>query len=224
MHLRHVHTQNGRFRLFKFRAGCSSFRQGPEWTSLSPHQKFFHSAGYYLWWPLPVHVTRPSRWWVRAQQSYHINKVIISDQPRNGGVEVELGAPVALCVEFSSKYVTYGFVSRSCRSAIFLRLGVLFLYFQVVFILKILSGQSPFDYFFIFLNFFQTLALFLSCKDPSNKKLNWSGLRSSLRLLTVSTSLSWLHVHVVKICIPLSATHINKSDNAHFSKTNGYFG
>ena len=33
-----------------------------------------------------------------------INKVIMSDQPRNGGMEVELGAPVALCVEFSSKY------------------------------------------------------------------------------------------------------------------------
>jgi len=29
-----------------------------------------------------------------------INKVIMSDQPRNGSVEVELGARVALCVEY----------------------------------------------------------------------------------------------------------------------------
>ena len=43
-------------------------------------------------------VTRPS--------AVHY-KVIMSDQPRNGGVEVELGGPVALCVEFSSKYVTF---------------------------------------------------------------------------------------------------------------------
>ena len=31
----------------------------------------------------------------------------MSDQPRNSGVEVDLGAPVALCVELSAKYVTY---------------------------------------------------------------------------------------------------------------------
>ena len=29
-----------------------------------------------------------------------INKVIMSDQPRNGSVEVELGVPVAHCVEY----------------------------------------------------------------------------------------------------------------------------
>jgi len=47
----------------------------------------------------------------RIGEQSTINKVIMSDQPRNGGVEVELGAPVALCVEFSSKYVTcVGFV------------------------------------------------------------------------------------------------------------------
>ena len=43
----------------------------------------------------------------RIGEQSTVNKVIMSDQPRNGGVEVELGAPVALCVEFSSKYVTF---------------------------------------------------------------------------------------------------------------------
>ena len=58
---------------------------------------------------------------LRMLQDHHIgeqstvNKVIMSDQPRNGGVEVELGAPVALCVEFSSKYVTF-FVSENSTS------------------------------------------------------------------------------------------------------------
>jgi len=39
----------------------------------------------------------------------------MSDQPRNSVVEVELGAPVALCVEFSSKYVPF-FVSENSTS------------------------------------------------------------------------------------------------------------
>ena len=34
-----------------------------------------------------------------------INKVIMSDQLRNGSVEVELGTAVALCVEFSSPFL-----------------------------------------------------------------------------------------------------------------------
>ena len=51
----------------------------------------------------------------RIGEQSTVNKVIMSDQPRNGGVEVELGAPVALCVEFSSKYVTF-FVSENSTS------------------------------------------------------------------------------------------------------------
>jgi len=97
-----VHAQNGRFRLFKFRAGCSSVCQGSECTSLSPHQLFF----------TPLDITFGDLF-LRVSQDHRIgeqstiNKVIMSDQPQNGGVEVELGAPVALCVEICSKYMTF---------------------------------------------------------------------------------------------------------------------
>ena len=51
----------------------------------------------------------------RIGEQSTINKVIMSDQPWNGSVEVELRAPVALCVEFSSKYMTF-FVSENSTS------------------------------------------------------------------------------------------------------------
>ena len=105
-----MHARNGRFRLFKFRAGCSSVRQGPEWTSLSPRQNFFTPLDI-TFSDLFLHVSQDHR---IGEQST-VNKVIMSDQPRNGGVEVELGAPVALCVEFSSKYVIF-FVSENSTS------------------------------------------------------------------------------------------------------------
>ena len=101
----------------------------------------------------------------RIGEQSTINKVIMPDQPRNGSVEVELGAPVALCVEFSSKYVTYGFVSRSCRSACLFEVGSFVL--QVVFIL---SGQSPFDYYF----FSVTHSIFkLQRSEQQEIKLVW---------------------------------------------------
>ena len=66
-----------------------------------------------------------------------------------------------------------------CKSLVqecmFFEVGSFVLYFQVVFILKILSGQFLFDFFFFWL-----VAPFLSCKDPSNKKLNWSGLTENV--------------------------------------------
>ena len=36
--------------------------------------------------------------------------------------------------------------------------------------------------------FFQSLTPFLSCKDPSSKKLNWSGLRADGKLFELGVS------------------------------------
>ena len=61
------------------------------------------------------------------------------------------------------------------QECMFLEVGSFVLYFQVVFILKILSGQSPFDYFFHFLKFFSDARSILKLQRSEQQeiKLVW---------------------------------------------------
>jgi len=69
-----------------------------------------------------------------------------------------------ICKSFMQECIILWICKLLVQECMFFEVGSFVLYFQVVFILKILSGQSPFDFFF-----FWSVTPFLSCKDPSNK-------------------------------------------------------
>ena len=42
----------------------------------------------------------------RVSEQHALEKVVISDKPGNGGMEVDSGNPVSLCEEFKAKFLT----------------------------------------------------------------------------------------------------------------------
>ena len=52
----------------------------------------------------------------RVSEEHVLEKIIISDKPGNGGMEVDSGSPISLCEEFNAKYmyVTFFVSMRAC--------------------------------------------------------------------------------------------------------------
>ena len=43
----------------------------------------------------------------RVSKEHVLEKIIISDKPGNGSMEVDSGSPISLCEEFNAKYVIF---------------------------------------------------------------------------------------------------------------------
>ena len=81
-----------------------------------------------------------------------------------------------ICKSFMQECIILWICKPFVQECMFFEVGSFVLYFQVVFILKILSGQSPFDYFF-FLFFSVARSIFkLQRSEQQESKLVWPNM------------------------------------------------